>query len=304
MTTDFPETDLHKRFKKLSKPLKPIDTNTIPQHRELTDIHVIAYDFYGTLFISGVGDIGIDDGVANADLLIETLNHSGVEILDESAGSAAYHIYNQVVDTHIQSLKEEGIKYPEPDIRSVWKDVLGEMQSDGLIRISRINFIEDIVSVEFEARMNPVWPMEDTVDVLTYFKNNDFYQGIISNSQFYTPIVLEALTGHSLHQLGFEKKLLHWSFEENLKKPGLQFYKDFIEKLNNFNKDLSPSNVLYVGNDMLKDVYPAHHFGMKTALFAGDKRSLKWREEDEHCKNISPDLVITSLSQLKDCVIL
>ena len=53
---------------------------------------------------------------------------------------------------------------------------------------------------------------------------------------------------------------------------------------------------------MLKDVYPANHFGMKTALFAGDKRSLKWREDDERCKDLLPDLIITSLSQLKECV--
>lgn len=295
-------TDLHKRFKKLSEPLEPIDTKTISTLRELEDIRVITYDFYGTLFISGVGDIGIDDGHVNADLLTETLENSGVEILDESAGRAGFKVYNQVVDKHIQSLKKDGIEYPEPDIRTVWKDVLNEMESKGLINYSKRDSLPDILSVEFEARMNPVWPMEDAVDTLTYFKDRGLTQGIISNSQFYTPIVLEALTGHTLGELGFEKKLLHWSFEENLKKPGLQFYRGFIEKLDDFDPNISPSNVLYVGNDMLKDVYPAHHFGMKTALFAGDKRSLKWREDDERCKNLLPDLIITSLSELKKCI--
>lgn len=295
-------TDLHERFKKLSGPLEPIDTETISTLHELKNIHVIAYDFYGTLFISGVGDIGIDDGHANADLLTETLENSGIEILSDSAGSAGFKIYNQVVEKHIQSLKKDGIEYPEPDIRTVWKDVLDEMQDDELIKYSEGDTLADVVSVEFEARMNPVWPMADAVDTLSFFKEKGLTQGIISNSQFYTPIVLEALTGHSLDELGFEKKLLHWSFEENLKKPGLQFYQDFLDKLNAFNQDLSPSNVLYVGNDMLKDVYPAHHFGMKTALFAGDQRSLKWREDDDRCKDLLPDLIITSLSQLKECV--
>lgn len=295
-------TDLHDRFKKLSEPLKPIDTETLPTLHELQDIRVIAYDFYGTLFISGVGDIGIDDGHVNADLLAETLENSGIEILNTSAGSKGFKIYNQVVKKHIQSLKEDGIEYPEPDIRMVWKDILEEMQREELIKYSETHSLADIVSVEFEARMNPVWPMQDTVDTLTYFKENGLTQGIISNSQFYTPIVLEALTDHSLDDLGFEKELLNWSFEQHLKKPGLQFYEDFLDKLKSHDKTLSPSQVLYVGNDMLKDVYPAHHFGMKTALFAGDKRSLKWREDDDRCKNILPDLIITSLSQLKDCV--
>jgi putative hydrolase of the HAD superfamily len=41
---------------------------------------------------------------------------------------------------------------------------------------------------------------------------------------------------------------------------------------------------------------------MKTALFAGDERSLKWRRDDKRCKNLSPDLVITELQQLTACV--
>lgn len=295
-------TDLHERFQTLSTPLKPIDTETLPILHELQDIRVIAYDFYGTLFISGVGDIGIDDGHANAELLLKTLENSGIKILDSSAGTKGFKIYNEVVEKQIQSLKKEGKEYPEPDIRTVWNDVLDEMQNKELITYSNKDSLAEVVSVEFEARMNPVWPMEDTIDTLTYFKEKGLTQGIISNSQFYTPIVLEALTGHSLHELGFEKDLLHWSFEENLKKPGLQFYKDFIDKLDAFDDTLSPSNVLYVGNDMLKDVYPAHHLGMKTALFAGDKRSLKWRKDDDRCRDILPELVITTLSQLKECV--
>lgn len=295
-------TDLHERFLNLSKPLQPIGTETVPTLQALDDIRVIAYDFYGTLFISGVGDIGIDDGHVNADLLIETLENSGITIQDKSAGSKGFAIYNRVVKDQIEKLKEQGIEYPEPDIRTVWKQVLNEMKNEGLIRYSTDKSIQNIVSVEFEARMNPVWPMPDVVDILSHFKDKGLTQGIISNSQFYTPIVLEALTDQTLSELGFEEELLHWSFEENLKKPGLQFYQDFLSKLEVYNHNLSPSNVLYVGNDMLKDVYPAHYFGMKTALFAGDKRSLKWREEDDRCKNLVPDLVITSLSQLKKCV--
>ena len=87
-----------------------------------------------------------------------------------------------------------------------------------------------------------------------------------------------------------------------MKKPGLTFYQNFLQKLHTFDESVLPGEVLYIGNDMLKDVYPAHEVGMKTALFAGDKRSLKWRREDERCKNLEPDLVITQLSQLRQCI--
>ncbi len=38
--------------------------------------------------------------------------------------------------------------------------------------------------------------------------------------------------------------------------------------------------------------------GLKTALFAGDQRSLRLREHDPRCSTLEPDLIITKLSQL------
>ena len=58
--------------------------------------------------------------------------------------------------------------------------------------------------------------------------------------------------------------------------------------------------VLYVGNDMLNDIYPAAKAGFKTALFAGDSRSLRLRKDKPKCKYLSADIVITDLIQLLD----
>ncbi|MCC5941348.1 MAG: HAD hydrolase-like protein [Balneolaceae bacterium] len=297
-----PDTFLHNRFRELSVSMEPIDTNTNPSLTILHDIRVIAYDFYGTLFISGVGDIGIDDGSPDAELFLDVLNQSGVQIHNEQAGSLGFIIYNEVVDDMISTLKRAGVEYPEPDIREVWGKVLQKMQSDSLISYQANTELYEQVSVEFEARMNPVWPMPDVTDTLHHFKAKGVTQGIISNSQFYTPVVLEALTNQTLSELGFDENLLNWSYEEKLKKPGLKFYREFLEKLGHFDASIKPHQVLYIGNDMLKDVYPAAELGMRTALFAGDERSLKWRKDDDRCRNLKPDLVITRLSQLIDCV--
>ena len=295
-------TPLHQRFREHSKQLDPIGTGTIPALQHIPGIEVIAYDFYGTLFLSGVGDIGIDDGSADEELLVEALEHSGIDILSQNAGKRGFELYNEIVEKNMNQIKNKGIEYPEPDIRNVWREVLDQMESEELISIEDTDSVENAVSVEFEARMNPVWPSPKAVETLKAFKENGFPQGIISNSQFYTPIVLEALAEHSLEELGFKQDLLHWSFEEKQKKPGLDFYEAYLDKLQAYNSSLKPEKVLYVGNDMLKDIYPAHHVGMKTALFAGDKRSLKWRKDDDRCKGIQPDIVITSLHQLADCV--
>ena len=297
-----PEHNLHTRFMELSVSMEPIETDAKPKLRLLKDIKVIAYDFYGTLFISGVGDIGIDDGSPDAELFLEVLNQSGVTVLNDNAGKLGFGIYNSVVDDLIAAIKADGVEYPEPDIRKVWERVLDQMKSDGLIDFQPDYHLYEQISVEFEARMNPVWLMPGVSETLEYFKSKGVTQGIISNSQFYTPIVLEALTKKSLEELGFHSGLLNWSYEEKLKKPGLKFYEEFLQKMKHVNSDVLPHQILYIGNDMLKDVYPAAVLGMKTALFAGDERSLKWRRDDDRCKNLEPDLVITQLTQLIDCV--
>ena len=294
--------ELKKRFKTLSSPLSPEPTGTEPKLKKLQGIKAVIFDFYGTLYISGVGDIGIDDGKSDAALLLEAFKSIDLEISDERAGKRGYEIYDKVVKEQLQDLKSSGIPYPEPDIRIVWRNVLNQMYAENQIQNPTNNGHHTRMAVEFEARMNPIWPMPDLDATLDSLSSKDFELGIISNSQFYTPIAFEALSGRSLEEMGFNMNLLHWSFEESRKKPGLVFYEHFLEKAKEELADLSAENYLYVGNDMLKDVYPASELGMKTALFAGDARSLKWRKDDSRTKDLQPDLVITELSQILDCV--
>lgn len=296
------EATLKQRFRMLSSPLEPIETREEPVLEKLDGIKAVIFDFYGTLFISGVGDIGIDDGKSDPDLLIESLKGADIPSTHENAGKRGYEIYDKVVTEQIQELKSSGIPYPEPDIRKVWRNVLNQMYAEDLIGISTTSDHHDRMAVEFEVRMNPIWPMPGFEETLSGLKEKNLELGIISNSQFYTPIAFEALAGKTLDQLGFNRQLLHWSYEESRKKPGIVFYEHFLEKASKHLPDLEPENFLYVGNDMLKDVYPAHEVGIKTALFAGDSRSLKWRPDDSRTKDLSPDLVITELSQILDCV--
>lgn len=296
------QTELHHRFIELLAPLESIPTNTEPSITKLTGIRLIAYDFYGTLFISGVGDIGIDDGNPDSQLLEDAMKGCGITLLQNHASTEGFEVYNQVVSQSIEKLRGMGIENPEPDIRQVWQEVLTEMRRRELIQFKPDAALYSMMSVEFEARMNPVWPMPNVEETLLTFKEKGMTQGIISNSQFYTPVVLEALSGHSLDKLGFESTLLHWSYEEKMKKPGLEFYKRYLEKVTAFDTSIKPEEILYIGNDMLKDIWPAHTLGMKTALFAGDSRSLKWRRDDERCKDLEPDLVITDVSQILSAI--
>jgi putative hydrolase of the HAD superfamily len=120
--------------------------------------------------------------------------------------------------------------------------------------------------------------------------------GIISNAQFYTPLLFQWFLRKELDDLGFNHELLFFSYRFGYAKPSQLLFTMARERLEAWG--ILPGQVLYVGNDILNDILPAQNTGFHTALFAGDARSLRMREDDPHCTHTRPDLVITDLIQL------
>ena len=120
--------------------------------------------------------------------------------------------------------------------------------------------------------------------------------GIISNAQFYTPFVLEYVIGSCFDRCCFDPRLTFYSYRYRCGKPSTAMFRRAARMLNVMG--IPVASALYVGNDMLNDILPAKRVGFKTALFAGDRRSLRQRKSDEQCRNIAPDLVVTDLRQL------
>ena len=155
-------------------------------------------------------------------------------------------------------------------------------------------------ALNYELRVNPVWPMPGVLTTLELLRDKETILGIVSNAQFFTPLILETLLDRSLEKLGFQPELTYFSFEDRQAKPGRQPYEIVRERL--ASQGVSAAQTLYVGNDMLNDMMAAASVGFCTALFAGDQRSLRWREGDERVTDVKPDLVITELSQLSSCL--
>jgi len=48
------------------------------------------------------------------------------------------------------------------------------------------------LAVEYECRVNPVWPMPAALETIETLRARGFRLGIVSNAQFYTPLIIEA----------------------------------------------------------------------------------------------------------------
>lgn len=291
------------RIKELAEPLSPLPAEHTTRLNKISDIKCVAFDFYGTMYLSGVGDIGIDEDQEDEseEIFRKSLEASGFSVQDITAGSLGLQILKQSLARHKQKAKENGVEYPEPEIRKVWRDVLNELKEQSLISGTIGESSIASFAVEFEFRINAIWPVPNLAEILTQLKKRDLELAIISNSQFYTPLAFEAIMGRSPEDFGFNKDLLVWSYECGCKKPDTALYEEFVERIQE--QDINPTQVLYIGNDINKDIRPASYLGMHTGLYVGDSRSI--RHEESELKNISPtpDLVIDDLSQIEKCLI-
>ena len=144
--------------------------------------------------------------------------------------------------------------------------------------------------------------MPGLLETLSGLRGKKIMLGILSNAQFYTPILFETLCNHqSLTELGFDPDLCLFSYLEGEGKPSPNLFSTLALRLDDYG--IAASETLYVGNDMLKDIWPAADVGWQTALFAGDNRSLRLRKDDPRMRHVQPTMVIDDLRQLVDATV-
>jgi putative hydrolase of the HAD superfamily len=279
---------LHKdRLSAYITPLVPLPTSMKPRGSLDNAIGCVMFDVYGTIFISGSGDIGaLRNQPAATDRLARLLYRYGIE---KSPAAFLQDFFEQIEKIHALR-KKEGVLYPEVRIEHIWMEVLNCKDLE----------IVSNFSIEFELIVNPVFPMPHLREMLTACRRRKLLLGLISNAQFYTPLLFGWLLGEGLDELGFHPDLVFFSYLFGVAKPSRMLFDHARKRLTGMG--VRAHEVLYVGNDMLNDIGPASYAGFKTALFAGDARSLRLRENEPECKGLVPDLVITDLIQILDYI--
>jgi len=299
-------------FRENSRPLEPIATDAAPVLKRLKGIKAVMFDVYGTLIISASGEVGTaaerstGKAATPAEAIEGAFAACDIPLFGQSANikancDAVARLFFQAIESSHSSSQAEGVDYPEVDILEIWRSVLDKL-ADYMVIEEPVADDCDMkrLAVEYEARVNPCWPMPGLQKCLEDLQQAGKTTGIISNAQFFTPLVFKALTDKTFEKLGFRAGLQYYSYRSGFAKPGTGLFDLAVEGLAALG--ISPGETIFVGNDMLNDVLPAHVVGFNTALFAGDNRSLRCREGDPRVDKISPDLVLTDLDQLADCV--
>ena len=269
-------------------PLDPIPTGLEARTPKLTGIRAVIFDIYGTLFISGSGDISLASEFDREEAFRDVLRLEGISA---STGESLSDRFNNLIAESHESARQTGADFPEVEIREIWKSLLQPLGGDVVSDSSLIGR----VALRFENRVNPVWPMPGLAETLQQLSNRpETALGIVSNAQFYTPLLFQHFLGKPYSELGFERNLCIWSFEEGVAKPSQSLFRKLCDTL--MERKILPEQAVYVGNDMRNDITTASAAGMRTALFAGDERSLRLR--DHPPDQLPCDLILTDLRQI------
>jgi len=289
-----------------STPLDPQPTGHPTALPKIEGIRAVLFDIYGTLFISGCGDVGVsavgseqDRSAIYQQMAAEAF--SAVELPVPPAKAAIDQLLSEAIQNEHARMREAGTRYPEIDIVEIWGKTLANLSERHDWRPPRVDSeLLRKLAAEYEVRSNPVWPMPEALETLTQLSKGGWTLGVVSNAQFYTPALFPALLDAEMDALGFAENLRFYSYKYRSGKPGEELYEAARAELQR--EGIGPRETLFVGNDLLNDVTAASGVGFRTALFAGDARSLRLREGDERVAGIVPDLVIDRLSQLLNCL--
>ena len=277
----------HDRLLHHIEPLSPLPTPLNPMGKLKEKIQCILFDVYGTLFISASGDISI---AREQSRQTQHLKYLLARYQIKKKPEIVLNDFFSVIDIEHKRLRKTGVDFPEVEIDRIWTRVL---------EIDDHDAVRDF-AVEFELIINPVFSMPNLEKMLSGCKKSKVLLGIISNAQFFTPYLFNWFLNSNLEDLGFQSDLIFYSYKSGHAKPSPFMFEAAAKNLRKM--DIFSHSVLYVGNDMLNDIYPAKMVGFKAGLFAGDARSLRLRESHPKCQNLTADLVITDLVQILDLV--
>jgi putative hydrolase of the HAD superfamily len=247
----------------------------------------VLFDIYGTLLISAaggepalVGDEAGRGGEGALSLLEEELGRGGFE---GGAGRFAEALALLVTAEREKALATR--PFPEVDIEALASRLLAGAGME-LARRS---------ALLLEAWRNPCAPMPGARSLIASLSGRGLRLGIVSNAQFYTPLLIEALLGGAAEELGFEVALEAFSFEAGIAKPDEGLFLRAASPL--IAGGLRPGEILVVGNSSVNDIAPARRLGFLTALFAGD--TLSFRPSAPGSPGAQPDTVLRALEDLE-----
>lgn len=282
-----------------------------PHLKRLPGVKAILWDVYGTLLNIFSGDLLFvhpNDFIMNLALDKTITEFKMWKSMTRKPGAPAEYmrvIYTNILD-ELKLLPAPAAteKHPEILAEKIWEQVVRKlMQNEYTYAQGQYGPVEEYarkIAYFFHISMQGTACYAGAYATLRELREKFSHQGIVADGQCFTPVQLQRglrdqAAGVKLDDL-FDPQLCNYSFQVRGRKPSERMFKPVLATLRD--RGIEPEEVLLVGNCVDTDIAPARRLGLRTALFAGDKESLRATPEQLKQPTHRPDLMLTELPQL------
>jgi FMN phosphatase YigB (HAD superfamily) len=280
-----------------------------PHLKRLPEVRAVIWRIYGTLLKIAGGELYLEhpQKLMMDVALDKTLQEFKMwPAMTRKPGQPAEHlgqIYGRVLDEQKMLPAPPGERFPEVVADKVWEEIIKKLlQKDYQWDVNfygSLNEFSRKVAYFFHASLQGTECYPGAVEALRHVVQAGLLQGWLDNGQCFTPLQLQRGLQMPLEDL-FASNLRLLSYEYRARKPSEALFRELLGRLDS--QGISPREALYVGCSIEQDVMPARRLGLRTALFAGDKNSLRARPEQLKEPTSRPDVLLTELPQIAKVV--
>lgn len=285
-----------------------------PYLRRLPEVRAVIWRLYGTLLCIEGGELYLEHPqklmreVALDKTVQEFKMWSAMTRRPGQPAEQLEQLYQRVLGEQKLLPATAGERYPEILADRVWEEIIKKLlQKEYCWDVGfygSLNEFSQKVAYFFHASLQGTAAYPGAVSALREVVGRGLLQGYLDNGQVFTPVQLQrALKAQeaavSVDDL-FAQDLRVLSYEYRVRKPSELLFRQLLLRLEA--RGLSPRQALYVGCQIEQDVVPARRLGLRTALFAGDKNSLRASPEQLKGATSRPDVLLTELTQIAEVV--
>jgi putative hydrolase of the HAD superfamily len=288
------------------------------REERLKGVRAVIFDVYGTLI--NYWKPGFEDRSTRENLLLAAFGEMSKRFgMDDTLAKinpqdppakTLNDFYSGLITLNHQKSVEKGVEMPEVRVEEVWAMILMILKRNGY-DVNQPSLPPSADLADFSRRLaytynfvsmgRSLYPGVSAA--LKKLKDDNMVLGILSDAQLYTPIDLTLLlrdqSGGVIEDYNelFDTDLTFFSCEYGFVKPSEILYRRLFDALYEYH--ITPSQTVFIGNDLMMDICPAASIGMKTGLFCGDDVMVFGDGDNENVgADVVPDIIFNSWTEL------
>ncbi len=282
-----------------------------PHLEALPDIRLVTWNVYGTLLAISGGELYFQHPVQ---MIMELALEKTVQefkmwaSMSRKPGQPSEYMgqmYTRLFDD--QRLAPSREKYPEILAERIWEGIVEKLQrKEYKFDAGFFGSMSDYgrkIAYFFHASLQGTACYPGVAAALEQLQSRGVRQGLIADGQCFTLLQLQRGLerqhgGVPLNQL-FAPEFCALSCALHVRKPAEKLFRSVLQAAA---PGIAAENILHVGSRIAEDLAPAKKLGMRTALFAGDKESLRATREQLKDPVTRPDVLLTEMTQIHEVI--